>query len=185
MIWDDDISTFPIFSGVMQPKLSPIFGGAADEGEWPATRVATGAGSASELVATEIKESRVHKLDAGFYQGSKVSLGVGKAEKCTHQRVWRLFEALLMLNTFSQDILKAQSIQKSTNPIQTRMARSFASQILVQPAPALPELRGAHREFAESFRVQQLSAQRVGGLRWVGKTFKPFGKMGLPSGKLT
>ena len=164
----------------MQLKLSPIFGGAADEGEWPATRVATGAGLASELGAPEIKESRVHKLDAGFYQGNKVSFGVGKAEKCTHQRVWRLFEALLMLNTFSQDILKAQSIQKSTNPIQTRMAGSFASQILVfQPSPALPELRGAHREFAESFRVQQLSAQGVGGLRWVGKTFKPFGKMGL------
>ena len=43
-------------------------------------------GLASELGATEIKESRVHKLDAGFYQGNKVSFGVG-AEKCTHQRV--------------------------------------------------------------------------------------------------
>ena len=32
-------------------ELSPIFGGAADEGEWPATRVATGAGLASELGA--------------------------------------------------------------------------------------------------------------------------------------
>ena len=95
------------------------FGGAADEGEWPATRVATGAGSASALGATEIKESRVHKLDAGFYQGNKVSFGVG-ADKCTHQQglktVWSFTDVKHILARHIQGSIHPRVNQSHPNP---------------------------------------------------------------------
>lgn len=115
MIWDD-IGTFPIFSAVMQLKLPPT---------------ATARHTTDVLEVRQMRENDLQHVlqqvqawlqnwlllvlksrNQGFISWmlssiretrSVLALGLTSAPT---SRVWRLFEALLMLNTFSQDIVK-------------------------------------------------------------------------------